>query len=83
MEARLMAPGPKVKIEQMEEPLSAVLYEPEKEPSDDPVVTLDPEERKTCYYESPDILGTLYRLVDEKGSYEQLQEQTKIHHRGR
>jgi len=78
-----MAPGPKVKIEQMSDPFSVITYNgPEATPFD-PVIALDPEERKTRYYESPNILGKLYRLVDEKGFYEQLQEETRDFHRGR
>lgn len=77
-----MAPGPKVKIEQLNDPLAVVLQEEPEDAPDDPVIALDPEERKTRYYESTNILGKLYRLVDEKGFYEQLQEQTKKYHRG-
>jgi acetolactate synthase regulatory subunit len=76
-----MAPGPKVKIEEMADPLSLVLSEQLEDVTDDPVVAIDPEERKTRYYPSPHILGKIYRLVDEKGFYEQLQDQTKAIHR--
>ena len=78
-----MAPGPKVKIEELNDPLSVVMEEILEATPDDPVVALDPNERKTRYYESPHILGKLYRLVDEKGFYEQLQEQTKDFHKGK
>ena len=78
-----MAPGPKVKIEKLDDPLSVVLSDQQEPTPEDPVVALDPNERKTRYYESNKILGKLYRLVDEKGFYEQLQNQTKQFHRGK
>jgi hypothetical protein len=77
-----MAPGPKVKIERMDDPLSVVMHPAPEATVDDPVVALDPDEKKTRYYESPHILGKLYRLVDEKSFYEQLQNQAKDRHRG-
>lgn len=77
-----MAPGPSAKIEQMTNPLAVVLHDPPEATPDDPVLALDPEQRKTRYYESPHILGKLYRLIDEKGFYDSLHNATKDHHRG-
>lgn len=77
-----MAPGPQVKIERLSDSLAVVMSDALAVTPDDPVTALDPNERKTRYYESKCILGKLYRLVDEKGFYEQLQAQTKHYHQG-
>lgn len=77
-----MAPGPKVKIEEIE-PIAIALGESAEEELDDPVIALDSNMRKTRYYESPNALGKLYRMVNEKDFYEGLQDQTKGRHLGR
>jgi hypothetical protein len=63
-------------------PLSIITSERPEDTSDDPVVALDPEERKVRYYTSKNVLGKIYRMIDERGFYEQLQAQTKEFHKG-
>jgi hypothetical protein len=70
-----MAPGPKVKVEVID---STLKFEDNKKDPLDPVSALDPEQRPTKYYRSDNILGKLFRLVDEKGFYESLRKQS--HH---
>ena len=65
-----MAPGPHVTIDTLEASLQFVEQE-EKSPHD-PVASLDPDQRKANYYESKNVIGQLYRMIDEKGFYNQL-----------
>jgi hypothetical protein len=69
-----MAPGPHVTIDSLEASLQFVQQE-EKNPHD-PVASLDPDQRKPSHYKSEKVLGQLYRLIDEKGFYEQLRTNT-------
>jgi len=69
-----MAPGPHVTIDSLKASLQFVQQE-EKNPHD-PVASLDPDQRKASHYKSEKILGQLYRMVDEKGFYEQLRANT-------
>jgi hypothetical protein len=65
-----MAPGPHVTIDTLGASLQFVQQE-EKSPHD-PVASLDPDQRKANYYKSENVLGQLYRMIDEKGFYDQL-----------
>jgi hypothetical protein len=65
-----MAPGPHVTIDKLDAGLQFV--QQEEKNSHDPVASLDPDQRKIGYYESKNVLGQLYRMIDEKGFYEQL-----------
>lgn len=69
-----MAPGPHVTIDSLEASLQFVQQD-EKNPHD-PVATLDPDQRKIVYYKSDKVLGRLYRMIDEKGFYDQLRAST-------
>lgn len=69
-----MAPGPHVTIDSMEASLQFVEQD-EKNPHD-PVATLDPDQRKIVFYRSEKVLGRLYRMIDEKGFYDQLRANT-------
>lgn len=69
-----MAPGPHVTIDSLEASLQFVEQD-EKNPHD-PVATLDPDQRKMVYYKSDKVLGRLFRMIDEKGFYDQLRAST-------
>lgn len=73
-----MAPGPHVTIDTIEASLHFVQQD-EKNPHD-PVASLDPDQRKIVYYKSDRVLGHLYRMVDEKGFYDQLRASTHAVH---
>ena len=69
-----MAPGPRYKIERQ----GIELMEEEIEDEEGDVVTaLDPESTKMRYYESPRVLGRLYRAIDEQKFLKELQTQPK------
>jgi len=72
-----MAPSPHVRIDSFNASLK-FLGEEEKNPHD-PVASLDPDARKTRYYQSDKVLGQLYRKVDEQSFYETLQEYSRQH----
>jgi hypothetical protein len=69
-----MAPGPRCKIEMQ----GIKLLEEEIDDDEGDVVTeLDPESRQIKYYESPRILGRLYRAIDEQEFLGELQTQSR------
>ncbi|QDS77948.1 hypothetical protein FKW77_001429 [Venturia effusa] len=65
-----MAPGPHVTIDTLEASLQFV--EQDEQNPHDPVATLDPDQRKIVHYKSDKVLGRIYRMIDEKGFYDQL-----------
>lgn len=73
------APGPRVLIEKVitfeEEDQMETLFNEENAELDDMASYEPPRYR---YYESPKILGKLYRQIDEQMFFEQLQMQSKI-----
>jgi hypothetical protein len=73
MKPDFMAPGPKARVEVLD---GALKFGDIKKDPLDPVNALDPEQRPTTYYESNKILGKLYRLIDEKGFYDSLRNQS-------
>jgi len=75
MKPDFMAPGPKVRVEKVD---ASINFENNEKDPHDPVSALDPEQRPTRYHESNNILGKLYRLVDEKGFYESLRKHSHV-----
>ncbi|TKA65730.1 hypothetical protein B0A49_07514 [Cryomyces minteri] len=67
-----MAHGPRVLIED-----GVALAVEAEEDDDDPVSALDPDARPYRYYESNKVLGQLYRAIDEKSFFEEMQSQSR------
>ncbi|KAK5017650.1 hypothetical protein LTR60_001847 [Cryomyces antarcticus] len=67
-----MAHGPRVLIEN-----GVALAAEAEEDDDDPVSALDPDARPHRYYESNKVLGQLYRAIDEKSFFEEMQSQSR------
>ncbi|TKA75094.1 hypothetical protein B0A49_03357 [Cryomyces minteri] len=67
-----MAHGPRVLIED-----GVALAAEAEEDDDDPVSALDPDARPYRYYESNKVLGQLYRAIDEKSFFEEMQSQSR------
>ena len=73
-----MAPGPRCRIEKKGiEFLDEEALEGTDEEEPDVVTALDPESAQMKYYESPRILGRLYRAIDEQNFLEELQKQSR------
>ncbi|KAF2814287.1 RNA-directed RNA polymerase [Mytilinidion resinicola] len=69
-----MATGPRVFVESK----GAVLEDAEEDDDEvDPVRALDPDQRKFRYYESDNVLGRLYRAIDEAKFFEQMQKDSR------
>ena len=69
-----MAPGPRYRIEKQ----GVQLIEEELEDEEADVVTaMDPESTKMRFYESPRVLGRLYRAIDEQNFLEELQKRSR------
>jgi hypothetical protein len=69
-----MAPGPRYRLEKQ----GIQFMEEEMEDEEEDVVTaLDPEGTQMRYYESPRILGRLYRAIDEHDFLKELQKPSK------
>ena len=67
------APGPRVLIEKTINFDEEDLYTPPNEPDDELDEVESYEPAKMRYYESPKILGQLYREIDEQNFFEQMQ----------
>jgi hypothetical protein len=68
-----MAPGPRYRVEKQ----GIQFIEEEMEDEEDVVTALDPEGTQMRYYESPHVLGRLYRAIDEYDFLEELQKRSK------
>ncbi|KAF2500834.1 RNA-directed RNA polymerase [Lophium mytilinum] len=69
-----MATGPRVFVESK----GAVLEDADEDDEEiDPVRALDPDQRKFRYYESDNVLGRLYRAIDEAKFFEQMQKDSR------
>ncbi|OCL01938.1 RdRP-domain-containing protein [Glonium stellatum] len=71
-----MATGPRVIVEKR----GAVFNDDddgEEEDEKDPVSAMDPDGKSYRYYESNKVLGRLYRAIDEKAFFEQMQKDSK------
>ncbi|KAI9780131.1 MAG: hypothetical protein M1839_006968 [Geoglossum umbratile] len=70
-----MATGPRVTIEKDIQLDNADLLRDDDE--EDIISTLDPDGKGYRYYESQKVLGKLYRAIDERSFFAELQEQSK------
>ncbi|KAF2144749.1 uncharacterized protein K452DRAFT_285074 [Aplosporella prunicola CBS 121167] len=68
-----MASGPRVIVEKK----GAVFEEEEDDDEDDAIQVLDPDFKTYRYYESERALGQLYRAIDEKKFFEEMQARSK------
>lgn len=69
-----MATGPRVIVEKR-----GAVFDDDEEDDDerDPVSAMDPDWKAYRYYESTNVLGRLYRAIDEKAFFEQMQKDSK------
>ncbi|KAI9768710.1 MAG: hypothetical protein M1840_004705 [Geoglossum simile] len=71
-----MATGPRVKIEK---DINLDATDPSRDDDEEDVVSaLDPDGKGYRYYESKKVLGKLYRAIDERSFFAELQEQSKM-----
>jgi hypothetical protein len=68
-----MAPSPRVTVEKGLWALENESPESMAEDDEDPVSALDPDVKSYRYYESQNVLGKLYRAIDERDFLAELQ----------